>query len=235
VSIDPGGPEQRPDDLSGHAHRQTIGYLGLVLPLLLWLMVRVRPPAPSYRWVGTSLSDYYWTGAVSIFVGIVAALSVYLLTYRGYANGFQKYDRAAAIIAGVAAAVIILFPTTPPAGMPPLSWWNDAIASAHTVASIVLFSMFAIFSLWLFRLTAPGEMPTRAKRWRNAVYLGCGFGILIGMGWAVYWRHSGRRIFLPESVAVISFAVSWLVKGQALGSIRSTLHAATNRIIRRNA
>jgi len=221
---------ERPDDRSGHRHRQAIGYLGLALPILLVLLVRLRPNAPSDHWSANSISAYYWTGAVSLFVGLLAALSLFLLTYRGYANESHKYDRGAAIIAGSAAALIAIFPTAPPNGVAALPWWADWIGTTHTVAAITLFSMFAVFSLWLFRKTAPGEPPAADKKRRNAIYLLCGIGILANMAWAVVARRSGGSIFWPESFALGFFAWSWLVKGRALRSINSTLRAARDKL-----
>lgn len=225
----PPTPGERPDDISGHTHRQVIGYLGLALPILLVQLVRLRPNAPSDQWSGDSISAYYWTGVVSLFVGLLAALSLFLLTYRGYANESQKYDRGAAVIAGTAAALVALFPTAPPKGVV-LPWWSDWISVTHTVAAITLFSMFAVFSLWLFRKTAPGEQPSADKKRRNAIYLLCGIGILVSMAWAVVAQLSSRSIFWPESFALGFFAWSWLVKGQALDSISSTLGAAKNKV-----
>jgi hypothetical protein len=226
----PPPPGQRPDDVSGHRHRQVIGYLGLALPILLVQVVRLRPNAPSDRWAGDSISAYYWTGAVSLFAGLLAALSLFLLTYRGYANESHRYDRGAAIIAGIAAALVAIFPTAPPTGIAPLPWWADWIGKTHTVAAIILFTMFAVFSLWLFRKTAPAGQPAADKKRRNAIYLLCGIGILASMAWAVVARQSGRSIFWPESFALIFFAWSWLLKGQAVHSIKSTVRAAKQKV-----
>jgi len=216
--------------MSGRRHRQVIGYLGLALPMLLVVLVRLRPNAPSDHWSGNSISAYYWTGAVSLFVGLLAALSLFLLTYRGYANESHKYDRGAAIIAGIAAALVAIFPTTPPSGVVPPPWWTDWIDKTHTVAAITLFSMFAVFSLWLFRKTASGQQAPADKKRRNAIYLLCGIGILASMAWAAVARQSGRSIYWPESFALWFFAWSWLVKGQALSSIRLTLNAAKDKV-----
>jgi heme/copper-type cytochrome/quinol oxidase subunit 2 len=226
----PPPPGQRPDDISGHTHRQVIGYLGLALPILLVQVQRLRPNAPSDRWVGDSISAYYWTGAVSLFVGLLAALSLFLLTYRGYANESYKYDRGAAIIAGIAAALVALFPTSPPSGLAPLPWWGSWVNTIHTIAAIVLFSMFAVFSLWLFRKTAPGEQPPAEKNRRNAIYLACGIAIVASMIWSVLWGRMGRSIFWPESSALVFFAWSWLVKGRALHSIKASVGAAKDRV-----
>lgn len=218
-------PAEHPDDLSGHRHRQVIGYLGLALPILLVQVVRLRPNAPTDAWSGDSISAYYWTGAVSLFSGLLAALSLFLLTYRGYANEAHKYDRGAAIIAGVSAALVAIFPAAPPPGMSP-PWWSEWIERTHTVAAITLFSMFAVFSLWLFRRSAPNEKEQPDKQHRNIIYLVCGVGILASMVWAVVMKQMGRSIFWPESLALGFFAWSWLVKGRALRSIRATLAAA---------
>jgi len=226
----PPAPGQRPDDMSGRRHRQVIGYLGLALPILLVQMARLRPNAPSDQWSGDSISAYYWTGAVSLFVGLLAALSLFLLTYRGYANESHKADRGAGIIAGIAAALVAIFPTAPPTGTAALPWWADWINKTHTFAAIALFSMFAVFSLWLFRKTASGEQPPADKKRRNAIYLLCGVGILVSMAWAVVAGQSGHSIFWPESLALVFFAWSWLVKGQALRSITSTLTAAKDKV-----
>lgn len=222
----PATPGQRSDDLSGHRHRQVIGYLGLALPILLVQMVRLRPNALSDKWSGDSVSAYYWTGAVSLFVGLLAALSLFLLTYRGYANDDHSWDRALAIIAGVSAALVAIFPTSPPSGIAPLPWWGSWISVAHTVAAISLFSTFALFSLWLFRKTAEGDQPSDDKKRRNKIYLLCGIAIVLSMIWALVAGLSGGSIFWPESTALVFFAWSWLVKGQALRSISSTLGAA---------
>jgi hypothetical protein len=221
---------ESPDDLSDHRHRQVIGYLGLALPTLLVVAERLRPNAAADQWSASSISAYYWTGAVSIFVGILAALSVYLLTYQGYANEYQKWDRLAAIVAGVSAAVVALFPTSPPHGIATLPWWSGWISKVHAIAAIALFSMFALFSLWLFRKSTPGEPPPPDKKQRNTIYLGCGIVIVASMIWALVAGQTDQSIFWPESVALVSFALSWLVKGRAVSSIKSTFGSATDKI-----
>ena len=49
---------------------------------LLVQLVRLRPNAASDQWSGDSISAYYWTGAVSLFVGLLGALSLFLLRKR---------------------------------------------------------------------------------------------------------------------------------------------------------
>jgi len=208
--------ELNPDDLSGNAHRQLIGYLGLALPLLLFLISGLRPTQSLPRWRPLdSVSAYYYSGSVAAFVGLLVALALFLLAYRGYDNRYGWADRAAARGAGISALLVAGFPTEAPAGVAPPAWWAPWNGVVHYVAAVALFGLFALFSLWLFRLGAPGEQPDLEKVRRNRIYLASGIIILASMLWAGIAGSQARPIFLPESVALAAFAVSWLVKGRA--------------------
>jgi len=228
VSTSVARARSRPDDLSDNAHRQLIGYIGLVLPGLLIVLAVARDGVERWRAL-ESISAYYYTGAVAAFVGMLVALALFLFTYRGYRNKYNWADRWAAKVAAVAALVVAFFPTKAPEGVAALSWWTTTTGRVHHVAGIVLFTLFAVFALWLFRLTAEGERPAPDKRWRNRVYLVCGLVILACMGWAGFNGLNGRPIFLPESIALIAFAVSWLVKGYA----HRTIARAARSMLRR--
>lgn len=211
----------RPDDLSDNAHRQLIGYIGLVLPFLLILIAVIRDGIERWRSL-ESISAYYYTGGVAAFVGMLVALALFLFTYRGYANNYNWADRWAAKTAAGASLVVAFFPTKAPVGVPALLWWTPTTGVLHHVAAIVLFAMFAIFALWLFRLTADGEQPVADKRRRNKLYLSCGIVIVVCIAWAGFNGLNGRPIFWPESIALIAFSLSWLVKGYALRTIVGT-------------
>jgi hypothetical protein len=217
-------PAYRPDDLSDHAHRQLIGYIGLVLPLILILMAMVRDGVAQWRSL-ESISAYYYSGAAAAFVGMLVALALYLFTYRGYRNKYYWADRAASTIAAVSALGVAIFPTAAPDGVPALSWWTPVTGVLHHVFAFFLFAMFAVFALWLFRIKPDGEEVTPGKRWRNRVYLLCGIVIVGSIIWAGVAGLNGRSIFWPESVALIAFAVSWLVKGYAHTTIADAARA----------
>ena len=204
----------RPDDQSDHAHRQLIGYIGLVLPILLILMAVVRDGVARWRSLD-SISAYYYTGAVAAFVGMLVALALFLFTYRGYKNKNYWADRAASMTAAAAALGVAFFPTAAPAGVAALSWWSPITGVLHHVFAVVLFVMFAVFALWLFRITTSREQVPPDKRWRNGVYLVCGIVIVASIIWAIVAGLNGWSIFWPESVALVAFSVSWLVKGYA--------------------
>ena len=168
VNTTAGLPAYQRDDQSDHAHRQLIGYIGLVLPLLLILTVILRDGVVRWRSL-ESISAYYYTGAVAVFVGMLIALALFLFTYRGYKNKYYCADRTVSIIAAVAALGVALFPTAAPEGMAALSWWSCMTGAIHYLCAVVLFLMFAVFALWLFRLTSDEEKIPADKRWRNRV------------------------------------------------------------------
>jgi heme/copper-type cytochrome/quinol oxidase subunit 4 len=197
-------PAYRPDDQSDHAHRQLIGYIGLVLPILLILIAVLRDGVVRWRSL-ESISAYYYTGAVAAFVGMLVSLALFLFTYRGYKNKYHWADRAASMTAAVAALGVAFFPTAAP----------DGVAT--------------LFALWLFRITRSGEEALPDKRWRNRVYLSCGIVIVASVIWAGVAGLNGRSIFWPESVALIAFAVSWLVKGYAYKTIADAARSLFRR------
>ena len=214
------------DDLSDNAHRQLIGYIGLALPVLLYLLAGARPTSGLERWdVLGSISAYFYTGAVAAFVGMLVALALFLLTYRGYANRYQRLDRAAAVTAGIAALAVAFFPTGAPIPDLEVSWWSPGSAVIHYVAAIVLFGSFAFFSLFLFRLGSDKSPPD--KRRQNTIFLICGLTIVAGMIWAAFNGWTKKSIFVPESLALTAFAFSWLVKGRAHKSIASAVKAVS--------
>lgn len=209
-------PAKQPDDLSGHAHRQLIGYVGLGLPIFLLVVAAARRTPGLRAWPPLdSVSAYYYTGAVAIFTGLLVALALLLLTYRGYGNEWGALDRWIARIGGIAAFCVAFFPTKPPDDLPAPAWWRPATNVVHYVSATTLFITFIVFSLWLFRQTAKGGTVSDDKRQRNRIYLVCGFVMVLAVLWAGSSTFTGSPIFLPESIALVAFAFSWLTKGRA--------------------
>lgn len=201
--------------LSALAHRRWIGALGLSLPLLLWLLAGVRPTGALPRWsVLDSVSAYYYSGAVGVFVGVLFALALFLITYQGYAGVVA--DRLVGFVGGLAALGVALFPTNPPPGIVAPDWWSDRAAVIHYVSAVTLFVCFIVFALWLFRKSdvPRGARRPLAKRRRDGIFLACGVAMIGAVGWAGVAGMRGGAIFVPESIAIVAFAISWLVKGE---------------------
>jgi hypothetical protein len=213
-------PEE-PVDLSHTYHRQLIGYLGLLLPVLLLLLAAIRPTegVPSNPSAIGSISAYYYTGGVAVFVGVLFALSLFLLSYRGYSDSVA--DRVLGFLGCLCAICVALFPTFPPEGAVPPSWWSEVAGTIHYVAAVSLFLIFILFALWLFRKS---QDPTR-----NRVYLVCGFVMIAAIAWAGVNGATGHSIFWQEVIALWAFAISWLTKGQAHHSLANVARRVAGR------
>ena len=217
------------DDLSSHTHRQLIGLLGMLLPILVVIIAWLRPTEvlPGTELLN-SVSAYYYTGAAPVFAGLLAALATFLFTYRGYSSRTNKVDRIAACIAGGAAALTAFFPTGAPEDSLRFDWWAAWVGKAHLAFAGLLFTTFIFFALVQFRRSrrARGDL-TRDKKIRNAIYLVCGCGMIGCIVWIIVNKMVlHKSIFWPEALALQFFAVSWLAKGR----IDLTMRTLTSRM-----
>jgi len=199
--------------LSYIAQRRAIGIIGVALPFVL-LASRILPYGPT---VQPSISDYYYTIMGSYFVGSLCAIGVFQLSYRGP----DPADRFAGNLAFAFAIGVALFPTEPATIT---SDWNVPLGKLHLLLASLLFLTLAYFSLVLFRRTNPNGSMTKQKKKRNVVYAVCGSLIFACIGLIlVYYlflpnSDLGRfnPVFWLESIAVVSFGVSWLIKGETI-------------------
>lgn len=217
-----------PNDLSQTAHRRIIGWLGLALPVLLYLGAGVRPTEGLPSWSAlNSVSAYYYTGAVGVFAGVLVALSLFLFTYTGYKDVIA--DRLVGTLGGTAALGVALFPTSAPRDLSEPTWWSETIGVVHYVSAVVLFMAFILFSVWLFRKS---NIPKRSdrpldKRRRDDACLACGIVMIVCVAWAAVNSLNDVSILVPEAIAIAAFAISWLVKGEAYQPVID----ATKRLI----
>jgi amino acid transporter len=95
---------------------------------------------------------------------------------------------------------------------------------AHAAFASVMFLALAYFCLVLFRKSAPGRKPTRAKLRRNKLYTVCGVVIMLcNVVMASQLAPSVYRILMPyyplfcsETLALAAFGVAWLTKGNGI-------------------
>lgn len=224
------GAGKAPQDFSYQTHRRLIGYLGFLLPPMLYLLAGLRPTRNLPQWgLLNSISAYYYTGAVAMFVGVLFALGLFLFTYQGYEGVLA--DRVVGAIGGLAAFGVAFFPTAAPGDLSEQTWWTPVTRVIHYASAVTLFGSFIVFSLWLFRKSSIVSKLDRpfSKRFSNAIYLGCGIVMIVCMLWAGSSLFTGAPIFWPEAIAMWAFAFSWLVKGEAHKPIVTTARAFLKR------
>lgn len=193
--------------------RKAIGIIGISLPFVLALgKMLLEGPG-----IQSSISAYYYTDMRDVFVGSLCAIAVFMMSYKGY----DRRDGLAGNLACVFAIGVALFPATP-GGNGALQ--APLIGAIHIICAFSFFLTLAYFSLVLFRKTDPNRQPSRRKLQRNRVYTACGYIILASIAMIAILAllpHEApikklEPYFWLESLAVVSFGISWLTKGEAI-------------------
>ncbi len=189
------------------ALRKAVGIIGIAPPVVLvlgnWRLFHANA-------IEDSISYYYHTSMRGVLVGSLWAIGIFLMSYRGY----QKRDE----IAGRFACIFALFPTAQTPGT------CDIVHLFRLDHGGCVLLTLAYFSLFLFTETHPGRKQdmTKRKRERNIVYYVSGW-IIVASIIGILVLHIGMHIncwgpipvlFAFESVAVVTFGVSWFVKGE---------------------
>ncbi len=191
--------------------RRSIGAIGFLLPVVLGVYALTQGHLQG------SISSYYHTDMRDVFVGSMCAVGVFLLSYQ-----FGAFDYWLGNVAGVAAILLALFPTTADTGTP--TEFQRFAGVAHLASAVVFFLCLAAFSLISFPKVEPGKERTERKATRNHIYVTCGVVILLCLGFAVFAgtvlgeeaKADLRPLFWCEAVAIFAFGISWLIKGNTL-------------------
>lgn len=199
--------------------RALIGILGMLLPVMcyVWCGIYNGGSLPD------SISMFYYTNFRDIFVGVLLAFSVFLITYKGY----DILDNAITVIIGVCGIGIALFPcqNNEASGMVSfLMLPNSKTSILHYSSAGAFFTLLSFNSLFLFTKSRDTVRKGTRKYCRNALFIACGIIILlslIGMLIAFIcttqeYRDESHILFILETVMLLSFGVSWIVKGGVL-------------------
>lgn len=211
--------------------RKLIGILGISLPFILIGFVWITS-----GWFGTldSISHYYFTRASPVFTGVVSLMAIFLLIYKGY----DKLDFYSSTAAAIGALTLVILPTDnvghiPAPNVVVTTLPTDAplrVGLHYGGAGLFLFTL-ACMSIFLFTLGETKPRP-RARKIQNGFHRGLGFFMFVALV-LIGLRALGRGIpadiydkyhltFWLETVAVVSFGASWLIKGAASSSSQST-------------
>jgi hypothetical protein len=221
----PDSPNQQAIIISFLQLRRAIGWCGIALPIFLFLAFTFQYPHCS---LPPSISHFYYTGLGTYFTGTLFAVAIFLFHYRMP----EKTDRLAAQIAAVAALVVACCPTNPYCNSCitciQIEWIPHPIATKlHYGAALVFFLVLAFFCICLFTKTHVNLPETPQKIIRNRLYTICGYTILICIALLALqeWQWFIQRVplikgssttFVAESIALLAFGISWLVKGETL-------------------
>jgi hypothetical protein len=198
--------------------RRAIGILGILLPVLCLIGVWIThdPMQPS-------ISHCYYTNARDVFTGVMILVSFFLITYHGY----DLLDDWITNITGLFGIGIALCPCLPlDTTFSHVGYFNldPALSnSIHSSCAVLFFSFLSIISIFLFTKSNTSD-PTVNKKKRNNIYITCGCVLLISLlvlfivriTLGEYDFNRSPVIFFLESVMLIAFGISWLVKGEVM-------------------
>ena len=179
--------------------RAMIGWLGMLLPWIVVLLIHYFP---------VSISATWYTNACTPFMIILGSASILLICYKGYG----KVDDILLTCSGIAGLCICLFPCRVAEAPGEVgTFLIDSVLSSkiHNVSAIIFFALLAYNSFFLFTKSS-GEM-TRNKKIRNIIYRICGIGMIASFAILLLPRFH-IRIWLVETIALFFFGVSFLTK-----------------------
>jgi len=204
--------------------RKAIGILGILLPFILVI---------SYGDFLASISHYYYSKSAVFFISIITAFGLFLISYKGYERDKKSEklsDNQITHIGGFAALLVVLFPTSCEGSNSieicdacllhnyPLYGHDSSIINFIHLLSAGIF-LFIMGWMSVFRFTK-GEKTPEKKR-KNIVYKASGYMIWISIGFLLVefiidFHITGYDVLILEVISVFSFAISWLIKGEAI-------------------
>ena len=179
--------------------RCTIGWLGILLPWLIVLLLGVFPQSIS--------ATYYTYEAGPLFMIVLGSASFLLFSYKGY----EVIDDIINSIAGLFGLLICLFPTDSPLLEFVGTFQVPSAISGiiHDISAVGFFALLSYSSLFLF--TKSSGNPTRNKKIRNIIYRICGIGMICSF-LILLLPSFPIQTWLVEAVALFFFGISFLTK-----------------------
>lgn len=179
--------------------RAMIGWLGMLLPWIVVLLVGYFPQSISATW---------YTNACTPFMIILGSAGFLLISYKGY----ELIDDIILTCSGIAGLLICLFPCAiSGADIKVGTFMIDQGVSntIHCISAVIFFGLLAYNSFFLFTKSS-GDM-TEKKKIRNIIYRVCSVGMLASF--LILLLPDFRiKVWLMETIALFFFGVSFLTK-----------------------
>lgn len=200
--------------------RKAVGWLGILLAPILVFGTKFIGNCPAIQY---SISHYYYTIMGDVFVGIICAISFFLIAYPGY----DKVDNRLTNIAGVLALGIAFLPTNQNTNklctvvniIP-----NEVRESAHLIIAGLFFLILSYIAIFRFtKSKIPKKSRAMKKVIRNRIYRICGVMMFLSIVLLIIISFNDRiaetyeklhPVFWLEFIALFFFGFCWLVKGE---------------------
>ncbi len=181
--------------------RCMIGWLGIMLPWIVVMLIGYFPPSISITW---------YANACTPFMIILGSAGILLMCYKGY----DRVDDVLNTFAGVFGIGICIFPCWGPNHAA-----SDLVGTfllptnvsdvAHYICAVMFFVILAYNSFFQFTKSS-GDM-TRNKKIRNIIYRICGVGMVLSFS-ILLLPEFEIQVWLMEVIALFFFGTSWITK-----------------------
>jgi hypothetical protein len=216
--MQPRRPRERAGEdpaLTYYGLRRAIGVIGFALPVVLLVAAAIDGHLQD------SMSAYYYTHLREYFTGTMCAIGVFLFAYR---FGTLAIEAWLTKVGGLAAVGVAFFHIAP-AG--PTTASVRALSAVHVVCAGVLFVILGVISLFFF----PSDESEQEKlRHEDVVYRVLGAVILAAIVLILVLRaalgdtfNRYHLLFWLETVAVVAFSTSFLIKGRFVRGVRQAM------------
>ena len=205
--------------------RQTIGALGIALPMLIYIHTGIVGCCWQLQ---DSISHYFYTTGTVFFEGVLWILGLVLIYYPAYKDE-KRGDVMLTSLSGAFAWSVALIPTNNNSEdscsilkFPPNSDLRNYI---HLACAASMLLIFSYISINLFTRSNSknynDKNPVKWKNIRNWIYKTCGWFIvmsIVTIGVLSILEANGNTIpfkytFWFEVTSIVSFGIAWLVKG----------------------
>ncbi len=207
--------------------RKVIGILGILLPITLFLFENQAL---------SSISHYYYSRSAVFFIAILFSFGTLLISYKGYKRDPATEwisDNVITNIAGIGILLVVFIPTgccgsgslvidqLCKEGIYQLYGHENQTKNVIHLASAGIF-IFSIGYMSIFRFTKGDKKEHELE---NKIYRVCGYTIwacllilLIRLIFSL--QFTDIDVFIFETIAVVAFGISWLVKGETLVEVK---------------
>ena len=194
---------------SGRKNLIYMGLLGIFLPFILYV--------GNYVLTGcyiplNAISSYYYSGMKDVFIVVLGAFGMFMFIYKGY----DKWDYYYTFISGVCAICVAILPTSIESGMHECineTNLNGLVGIFHFIFAAGFFIALTILAFFQFTKTN-NQLKRRIYRTCAVTMLAAIILIAVVLLWDLeqHPKMQWYPVFWLESIAVIAFGISWVVK-----------------------
>lgn len=206
--------------------RKIIGFLGIFLPILIVVF---------HGGLLSSISHYYYSRSAVFFIAILSSFGLLLVTYNGHKLDKKKEffsDNFITHLGGISALLVVLLPTTCNGSYsdiicqshiyPLFGHDNPTIGIIHLLSAGVFFFTMGYMSIYRFSRTKKKKL----RKTKICIYKICGIAVWVSIGIILIekiveqfipsFHCTEYDVFFFETVAIVAFGISWIVKGKAM-------------------